>query len=207
MDLPVTFIYHITHVKNLPRVIAEGGLHCDRHAQEVKTVNIGHMHIKERRLNRPVPVGPGGTVGDYVPFYFAPRSPMLYAISRGAVEGYAEGQNPVIYLRSTVEAVAEAGLGWVFTEGHADMLFTDFFDDLSDLEKVDWALMRATYWNDTNDDPDRKRRSRPNSWCTIFSLGSWCRISEYMIAPLADAVGEIIKGGSPEVGVQRGWYY
>lgn len=55
---------------------------------------------------------------------------MLYAISRGAVEGYSEGQSPVIYICSTAEAVKEAGLRWVFTEGHADMDFTDFFDDL-----------------------------------------------------------------------------
>ena len=83
---------------------------------------------------------------------------MLFAISRGAVEGYAEGQNPVIYLCSTVETVQQARLRWVFTEGHADMDYTDFFDDLKDLDKVDWALMKQRYWNDTNDDPDRKRR-------------------------------------------------
>ena len=111
----------------------------------MKSVNIGHMHIKQRRLNRPVPLGPGGTVGDYVPFYFAPRSPMLYVISRGGVEGYAEGQQPVIYLRSTAETADEAGLRWVFTEGHADMGYTDFFDNLRDLEKVDWPLMRERY--------------------------------------------------------------
>ncbi|MFZ3264324.1 MAG: DUF4433 domain-containing protein [Terriglobales bacterium] len=126
----MTSIYHISHLRNLERILAEGGLHCDRAAQQLKSVNIGHAHIKERRLRRPVPLGPRGTVGEYVPFYFAPRSPMLYAISRGAVEGYSEGQSPVIYICSTAEAVKEAGLRWVFTEGHADMDFTDFFDDL-----------------------------------------------------------------------------
>lgn len=203
----MTFIYHITHVKNLQRVIAEGGLHCDRHAQKVKSVNIGHMHIKERRLNRVVPVGPGGTVGDYVPLYFAPLSPMLFAISRGAVEGYAEGQKPVIYLRSTVEAVTDAGLSWVFTEGHADMRFTDFFDDLKDLEKIDWDLMKARYWNDTNDDPDRKRRRQAEflvqnffPWQLVSYIGVYDR-------SIAETVSDIIKGGSPEIGVQRGWYY
>lgn len=203
----MTFIYHITHLHNLQRITAEGGLHCDRDAQKVKNVNIGHMHIKERRLNRAVPVGSRGTVGDYVPFYFAPRSPMLYAISRGAVEGYTEGQKPVIYLRSTVEAVVKAGLRWVFTEGHADMLFTDFFDDLKDLEKVDWALMRARYWTDTDEDPDRKRRRQAEFLVQNFfpwELVSYIGVYDLSIA---QAVGEIIKGGSPEVGVQRGWYY
>ena len=83
---------------------------------------------------------------------------MLYVISRGGVEGYTDGQEPVIHLRSTAEAVKKAGLSWVFTEGHADMGYTDFFDDLKDLDKIDWDLMQARYWHDTNNDPDRTRR-------------------------------------------------
>jgi hypothetical protein len=203
----VTYIYHISHVRNLPRIIAEGGLHCDRKAQNVKTVNIGHMHIKERRLDRKVPIGSKGTVGDYVPFYFATRSPMLFAISRGAVEGYTEGQRPVIYLRSSVEAVNATGRGWVFTEGHADMAFTDFFDDLKDLDKIDWPLMAATYWNDTDEDPDRKRRRQAEFLVHEFfpwELVSYIGVYDLSVAKI---VGEIIKGGSPEIGIQRGWYY
>lgn len=203
----MTDIYHITHLKNLQRIIDEGGLHCDRDAQKVKTVNIGHTHNKQRRLRRQVPVGPGGTVGEYVPFYFAPRSPMLYAISGGFVEGYADGQQPVVYLCSTVEDVDEAGLPWVFTEGHADMDFTDFFDDLTDLDKVDWALMKARYWNDTDAEPDRKRRRQAEflvhnffPWELVSYIGAYDR-------SIAEKVGAIIKGSNPKVGIQRGWYY
>lgn len=203
----MTTIYHITHLNNLERIIAEGGLRCDRGAQELKAVNIGHRHIKERRMNRCVPVGPGGTVGDYVPFYFAPRSPMLYAISRGAVEGYADGQRPVIYLCSAAESVEEAGLHWVFTEGHADMDYTDFFDDLKDLDKVDWNLMGARYWRDTDEDGDRTRRRQAEflvheffPWELVSYIGAYDR-------SIAEKAGEIIKGGSAAVGVERGWYY
>jgi hypothetical protein len=165
------------------------------------------MHIKERRLNRRVPVEPAGTVGDYVPFYFAPRSPMLFAISRGQIENFTEGQTPIVYLCSSVEAVEKAGLSWVFTEGHADMRFTDFFDDLKYLDKVDWSLMSKTYWHDTNEDPDRKRRRQAEflvhdffPWVLVSYVGVYDR-------SIAEKVSEIIKGGSPEVGVQRGWYY
>jgi hypothetical protein len=203
----VTAIYHITHVRNLDRVLAEGGLHCDRLAQELKAVNIGHMHIKARRLNRVVPNGPRGTVGDYVPFYFAPRSPMLYAINRGVVEGYAEGQQPVIYLCTTAEAVNEAGLRWVFTEGHADMGYTDFFDDLRHLDKVDWNLMGERYWHDTNDDPDRKRRRQAEflvhqffPWNLVSYIGVYDR-------SIAEAVGKVVRSDNPEIGIEPGWYY
>ncbi len=88
----------------------------------------------------------------------------------------------MVYLQSTIEAVRNAGLGWVFTEGHADMQFTDFFDDLEELSKIDWNLMKAKYWNDTNDDPDRKRRRQADFWFMIFSLGSWYRMSVCMTA-------------------------
>jgi hypothetical protein len=203
----VTEIYHITHVKNLQRIVAEGGLCCDRSAQELKSVNIGHMHIKERRLRRAVPLGPKGTVGEYVPFYFAPRSPMLYVISRGGVEGYADGEPPVIYLCSTAETVRKAGLRWVFTEGHADMDYTDFFDDLKDLGKIDWDLMQAKYWHDTNDDPDRKRRRQAEF--LVHEFFPWELVSYIGVydGSIAETVGEIIKARIPKVEVQRGWYY
>ena len=203
----MTWIYHISHLKNLERIVAEGGLHCDKAAQQLKSVNIGHMHIKERRLRRAVPVGPKGTVGEYIPFYFAPRSPMLYVISRGAVEGYAEGQIPVIYICSSAEAVEDAGLGWVFTEGHADMDFTDFFDNLRDLDKIDWNLMKARYWHDTNDDPDRKRRRQAEflvhkffPWKLVSYIGAYDRSA-------TEVVRTLLKRDHPKVGIEQGWYY
>lgn len=203
----MTDIYHITHVSNLQRIIIEGGLHCDRDAQKLKSVNIGHRHIKERRMNRQVPVGTKGTVGDYVPFYFAPRSPMLFAIHRGAVEGYDDGQNPVIYLCSAAETVKQAGRRWVFTEGHADMGYTDFFDDLKDLKKIDWDLMQARYWNDTDDDPDRKRRRQAEF--LVHSFFPWELVSYIGVhdRSVAEKVGQIIKGDRPKVGIEQGWYY
>ena len=64
------------------------------------------------------------------------------------------------------------------------MRFTDFFDDLKDLDKIDWDLMQSRYWNDTNDDPDRKRRRQAEFLVHEFFPWSWCRLSAYMIAPL-----------------------
>ena len=79
-----TPIFHITHVENLASIIREGGLRCDREAAErgLAEVGIAHQHIKDRRAGRRVPLPPGGTLDDYVPFYFAPRSPMLYSSFR-----------------------------------------------------------------------------------------------------------------------------
>jgi len=185
----VPAIYHITHIKNLERIVREGGLFCDRTAQDFKAVNIGHQHIKDRRLKRIVELSPGGTVGDYVPFYFAPRSPMLYVIDRGGVIGYEDGQKPVVYLSSSTEAVSKAGLPFVFTEGHAEMAYTDFYNNLDDLDKVDWRLMGEKYWHDTDEDGDRKRRRQAEflvheffPWKSVSYIGVY-DLLEYMIVP------------------------
>lgn len=86
----LTDVYHITHVDNLASIIATGGLLCDARTgtAAVAPVSIGHSHIKQRRAARAVPVGPGQTLAEYVPTYFGPRSPMLFAIKEGAVLTY-----------------------------------------------------------------------------------------------------------------------
>jgi hypothetical protein len=156
----MTAIYHITHLRNLPNIVRDGGLWCDQVVmqRQLAYVSIAHQHIKDRRARKMVPCAPGGKLADYVPFYFAPRSPMLYVINRGGVQGYTEGQRPILHLVSSAETVQVAGLSFAFTDGHAEMDISRFFTDLHDLDKVDWEMMQATYWNDTLQDGDRKRR-------------------------------------------------
>ena len=119
----MTQLYHITHIQNLPSILAHGGLWCDNSRQErnLGTIGIAHDHIKQRRARKRVPLGAQGTLADYVPFYFAPRSPMLYAIHMGSVAGYNGGQISVLHLVFEVEHIVRRGLTYVFTDGHADM--------------------------------------------------------------------------------------
>jgi hypothetical protein len=83
MTIPVEerLIFHITHIDNLPAILADGCLWSDyevRMTSNNRTV-IGFDTIKKRRLEElPVSCHPGTFVGHYVPFYFCPRSPMLY---------------------------------------------------------------------------------------------------------------------------------
>lgn len=84
-----TPIYHITPINNLTGILAAGGLNCNSTLRRDRTAytNIAHDHIQDRRSHTFVPLAPGGTLHDYVPFYFAPRSPMLYSIATGYVAG------------------------------------------------------------------------------------------------------------------------
>lgn len=155
-----TLLYHFTHIGHLGSVAAKGLL-SDTHAAEsgLITTEIGQPGIKYQRRCRPVPCGAGGMASDYVPFYYATRSPMLYAIRRGRAASYTEGQDPLVYLVTTVEQLLALDLGPVFTDRNAALAITQFTATLGDLDDlVDWDLMRATMWANTPEDPDRRER-------------------------------------------------
>jgi hypothetical protein len=112
------WIYHFTHVDNLEAIRAAGCLRCDAIARAGMTrTEVGAPDIKESRRWRTIPVEPGGRVGDYVPFYFAPRSPMMYRIAcdrRDSIPNrYAGGDKPLVYLVTSVGAVVAGGSTWV----------------------------------------------------------------------------------------------
>ena len=155
-----TPIFHITPFENLGRILEANELRAKRALEQEDTgyTNIAHQSIQDRRAHTPVPCGPRGVLHDYVPFYFGARSPMLYTVYKGNVEGFTGGQQSIVHLVSSVQAVQEAGLGFAFTDGHGIMEFTEFYDDPAKLDEVDWPLMNNRYWADMSDDLDRKRR-------------------------------------------------
>lgn len=207
----MTAVFHITHFTNLDSILREGGLCCDnsRNKRKLACTGIAYEHIKARRANRKVPVCRGGTLADYVPFYFAPRSPMLYTIDRGNVPNYAEGQAPIVHLVANAERIVGAGLPFAFTDGHADIGYSEFFDDLTRLNEVDWDIMKATYWNDTADDGDRKRRRQAEF--LVFDFLPWKYVDEIGVinASMAQRVRAIVDASTaaPRVTVHRDWYY
>lgn len=208
----MTPIYHITHVANLVGIIADGGLWCDRlrAIRAVGAVSIAHQHIKDRRAKRQVPIAADGTLADYVPFYFAPCSPMLFTIHRGNVQGYTEGQRPIVHLVSTAETVVTLGKAWVFTDGHAEMAISEFFYDLEQLSQVvDWDVMRSRYWNDTLEDNDRRRRRQAEF--LVHEFFPWAAFSR--IGVHDDAIRRQVElmlrniDHKPEIVLEPDWYY
>ncbi len=132
-------IYRLIHIDNLATILDCGGMHEPKYPPEGGCVYraIHNLDIQKFRRQRPILCGPGGTVHDYVAFYLGPRSPMLLQLHTGRVENYNEGQEPLIYAVSTVNTIVRAGLGFVFSDGHGIAAFTQWFDDLNDLKKVD----------------------------------------------------------------------
>ena len=170
---------------------------------------IAHQNIQDKRASTLVPCGPGGSLHNYVPFYFCVRSPMLFAIYRGIVDGYEQGQQAVIYLMSTVQDVISDQLEYVFTDGHGIMKFTKIYDDPAYFCEIDWPLMNARYWRDTIDDPDRKRRRQAEF--LVQGGFPWRLVGAIVVMDDAtrDQVQTLLQQSAhkPPVIVNRTWYY
>ena len=84
-----TPIYRLTHRDNLSVCLERGGMHAPNYTPDDGRVyrTIHDIEIQQVRRVRPIRCGPGGTVHDYVAFYFGPRSPMLLKLKTGQVEG------------------------------------------------------------------------------------------------------------------------
>lgn len=145
----MTLLYQITHIENLPGLLTRG---CDCSPNVAKACGISkrtisHKDITDKRALAVVKVPPWGFVADYVPFYFGPKSPMLYAIKQGKVEGY-QGQREIVYLVAAAEDIEASRLPFTFTDGHGIISYVKHYNQLTDRPKVPWDAIRAPYWND-----------------------------------------------------------
>jgi len=158
-----------------------------------------------------VVVAAGGTLDDYVPFYFTNRSPMLYAIHTGRVEKYAGGQEQVVYLVSTVQKIIESDRSWAFTDGHPVEELTEFYDNLDDLNKIDWRRIEHWSWRNTESDPDRKRRKQAEFLVYRSVPWNWFERIGVMNQAIARQVRRILDETKvehrPRVAVEPKWYY
>lgn len=212
MPRPVpTPIMHFTRVEHLHTIIA-GGLLSDTQAQQsgALQIEIGHQSIKERRRRLPVNVPPGGVVGDYAPFYFAQRSPMMYTLNRGNVETYRGGFDRVVYLVSSLEALTGSGCRWIVSDRNAAQALATFAESTANLDElIDWPLMQATQWGWCAEDPERPDRRAAE--CLVHGSVPWAAFTGIVAkndATAEEAQAAIVgTGQSTPVSVRPDWYF
>jgi len=213
--MTTTRIFHITHIKNLPSILAAGGLWCDNKKIEhgIQTVSIAHANIKERRANVHVPTACGGTVDHYVPFYFAPRSPMLYANHTKSVQQYQDGQCPIMHFETTIERILTRSLPFTFTDGGADSDDCTFFEDVALLSPIVAYATKESfqYWFTSPEYPDRTHRRNAEflvhnffPWDAIHRIGV---IDADMQRQVLDILATTTITSRPEVIVDTRWYF
>lgn len=108
--------------------------------------------IKRRRRTMPLDSRPGLHVGECVPFYFCPRSVMLYMLHKGNHPqlAYQGGQGPIVHLeadlRNVVAWAESAGARWAFTLTNAGSVYFEDRCDLKQLDELDWKAINARNW-------------------------------------------------------------
>ena len=204
-------IYHIVHVDRLPSIVADNYLWSDREARErgVSGTEIGMSNIKERRLGNEIESHPGLHVGDCVPFYFCPRSVMLYVInmSNHPQLEYRGGQEPIIHLEADLhQTVARADANqrrWVFTSSNAGSGYSEDYSDLSQLKVLNWDAIRAKYWQECREEKQAEFLVEDSfPWDLVSRIGVRSR-------RIRDRVLSTIQPHShrPSVAIKPGWYY
>jgi hypothetical protein len=203
-------IYHICHVDRLASIVA-GGLLSDAEVQRLAPPGtvIGMSNIKQRRLTElTLASQPGLFVGQCVPFYFSPRSVMLYLIHmRNAELDYKGGQGPIVHLEADLhDAVAWAhanGRRWAFTLSNAGSRYFEDRADLARLGEIDWDAVEARQWSGCKERKQAEflvEESFP--WHLIERIGVYSGAINTQVAH-ALPVG----GHRPPVAVLPAWYY
>jgi len=206
-------IYHITHLENLAGIVDDViWSDAERIERDLNCTVVGMSEIKRRRLEDiEVDCRPGTMVGEYVPFYFCPRSIMLYILHMGNSPdlSYRGGQRPILHLQADLDSVfewlEENRRGWAVSNGNAGAYYTTFQADRVAIGDLDWDAIRATDWRN----PDIKEHKQAEflvyqsfPWELIESIGVYDQAT-------ADTVEQAISKAAhrPRVRVQRNWYY
>lgn len=204
-------IYHITPIDRLPSIIADGFIWSDVEAtrRNAPGTTIGMDSIKRQRKDKALSVHEDLRVGECVPFYFCPRSVMLFVISKQNHREltYRGGQEPIVHMEADLrQAVAWAdlqGRRWAFTTSNAASYAVEDYCDLSQLDKVDWSAVEAQFWSDCQDEKQAEflmERSFP--WELVERIGVHSQ-------EIRDRVRVAMQGAGhqPVAEITPGWYY
>lgn len=206
-------IYHIVHVDKLASIIGDGFLWSDAEMtrRPGSGTTIGMSSIKQRRLSLPVDCHTGAYVGDYVPFYFCPRSVMLYLIYMGNHPelGYRGGQEPIIHMEADLHSVVAWANGesrrWAFSLSNAGANYTQFHCDLARLSEVNWPAVEARDFRDA----DTKEGKQAEF--LVYGSFPWQLVSRIGVRSpaVAQQVANALQGATyrPAIEIRAEWYY
>ncbi len=193
--------------------MADGGLISDAAmiARGGPATVIGMSTIKQRRLCLPVHCHPGDYVGDYVPFYFCPRSIMLFVIHRANHPelAYRGGQDPIIHLETDLASVAAWADAddrrWAFSLSNAGAAYAQFRSALVDLAEIDWNAVTATDFRPANVKEGKQAEF------LVYGHFPWNLVSRVGVRSIVvkGQVDRALRGSAhrPPVEVMPAWYY
>ena len=181
--LNTLLVFRIEHKDNLAYIL-EHGMHTRDHTQlNPDHVFIGHTQLTAERHEWPVEpcdigqaeIGTYGTLGQYVPFYFGPRSPMLYVVKNGYNGVQMRPQRDIVYLCCHFATIAGSGQRYVFTNGHAKNKLTYYYSRPENLNQLHWDTIYSKFWKNTELEFDRERRKQAELLVPVHVPPDWIR--------------------------------
>lgn len=171
MEVPLLrtlLAFRIEHIDNLEHILLHGMPTREHPAMNPNHVFIGNKELTDVRhawLVRPRDLNATDavrfeTLGQYVPFYFGPKSPMLYMIVNGLKGVPRRSQSEIVYVCCNVRTVINAGVRFAFTDGYATKRFSNFYSDPKNLDMVPWDAVYAGQWDNSEDNFDRERKKQ-----------------------------------------------
>ena len=144
-------LYRMVHWQNVEYIL-QNGICCREHPNaDPDYINIGHRQLISDRHEHPVPLANAGNLGEYVPFYFAGHSPMLYLICNGYQGVLQLPQKDIVYLVCKYNDIENSGLDYIFTDRNAKISVANFYTQKEDFEKLKWDDIQSKNWkNDEN---------------------------------------------------------
>ncbi|SDF98543.1 protein of unknown function [Dyadobacter soli] len=85
---------------------------------------------------------------------------MLFNIKTGYRGIRQRSQSEIIYIVCEANSIVDACDKWCFIDGHAKNHITEFFNQLVDLDHVNWDVVRARYWHNDDDNYDKMRQKQ-----------------------------------------------
>ena len=204
-------IYHIVHIDRLQSIVEDGYLYCDTEVSRrgSQGTEIGMKSVKQRRTELPLLSHDKLSVGDCVPFYFCPRSVMLYVIHmRNHPElGFYGGQSQIVHLqadlRRTVDWAEKCNIRWAFTNVNAGASYCEDWCSLDQLSEINWDAVKATDWRECKEAKQAEFLIEKHfPWNLVTQIGVRSRTSVNLTRnALANAVHR------PHVEFRPNWYY
>lgn len=157
-DLEKTYLFRMTHVENIQHILQHGITHSTSANANPDFVPIGDGSLIATRND--FLLQNGRRLGEYIPFYFGVRTPMLYVVQNGFNMVAPTPAENIVYCITSVQKIIDQQLEFVFTDGHAVDGFTTQYTvaAIPNIDSIlDWKAIRAKYWRDDND-LDLKRR-------------------------------------------------
>ncbi|WP_276784194.1 type II toxin-antitoxin system toxin DNA ADP-ribosyl transferase DarT [Thalassolituus oleivorans] len=202
-------VWRIVHRDNLPWIL-ENGLFAGNASQRSPAwVSIGNAELTERRGHHKVLRSPHGVLNDYVPFYFTPFSPMLRNIHSGWGGITKRTNDEILILVSSIHRLEALGLAYVFTDSHAYYQWANFYNDKSDLDKIDWPLLQTRDFKRDVNDPGKFERYQAevlvHQHCPIEGLVGIITYNDAVKTSVQTQV--TAKGLALQVEARPGWYF